>query len=299
MRKIFLTVCALFFCLLIVSCSGKVRFRVIIDTDWAADDLRTICMLLSNSEVETLAISTSEGALKPADVALKVSALLHHLQREEIPVGVGRALNIEPPVWRKQSEQIVWGNAANIVVPEQTAKDLITQTIENEEEKITLICLGTLTNLNDVLTANPELKTKIERVIWYNSSASPLRGANYEADPASADNVLASGIRIDIISGENNQEIAIDRQYIDMIAHVDNIYAKKITETHNSGVLKPVVEFRHMRMWVDLVAIYLFAPELFTSTGINKTVSLYSPANADAAEQAKNISIKILTGKRL
>ncbi|MDR0814711.1 MAG: hypothetical protein LBN37_03050, partial [Bacteroidales bacterium] len=45
--------------------SGKARFHVIIDTDGAADDLRTICMLLGNREVEVLAISTSEGALTP------------------------------------------------------------------------------------------------------------------------------------------------------------------------------------------------------------------------------------------
>ena len=45
--------------------SGKARFHIIVDTDCAADDLRTLCMLLGNREIEVLAVTTSEGALPP------------------------------------------------------------------------------------------------------------------------------------------------------------------------------------------------------------------------------------------
>jgi len=297
MKKISFTICILFFCLFANAHSGKARFHVIIDTDGAADDLRAICMLLSNREVETLAITTSEGALKPADAALKVTALLHHFYHEGIPVGVGRALDISPPAWRQQSEEIVWGDAANIAVPVQPAKDLIIQTIEEEDEKVIFICLGTLTNLNDVWTVRPDLKDRIEKVIWYNSSANPLRGANYDADRTSADKALASGVQVDIVSGEGAQEITIDGQYLEMVSRVENTYAKKMVETHNTGVLKPVTESRHMKMWDDLTVVYLFAPELFASVNISQTVSAYSLANVDAAEQANNIVVEILAGK--
>lgn len=39
--------------------SGKARFHAVVDTDGAADDLRTLCMLLGNREVEVLAVTTS------------------------------------------------------------------------------------------------------------------------------------------------------------------------------------------------------------------------------------------------
>jgi len=238
MYKIILTICISFFCLFAEAHSGKARFHVIIDTDGAADDLRAICMLLSNLEVETLSITISEGVLTPADAAQKVTALLHHFYHEGIPVGVCHTLNI---------------------------KNLIIQTIEEENEKVIFICFGTLTNLNDVLTTKPVLKERIERVIWYNSSANPLRGANYEADRTSADKVLASGVRVDIVSGEGTQEIVIDGQYL--------------------------------KMWDDLAVVYLFAPELFTSTNIRENVSMYSLANADAAGKVKDVAIQILGGK--
>jgi hypothetical protein len=63
---------------------------------------------------------------------------------------VGRAPGITPPAWRRQSEQISWGDVTNIVQPKQTAKDLIIQEIENEKNKVIIFCLGSLTNLNDI-----------------------------------------------------------------------------------------------------------------------------------------------------
>jgi len=109
MRKILFIICALFISLTVEAHSGKATYHVIIDTDGAADDLRAISMLLSSREVETLAITTSEGALSPAATAAKVKALLYHFNHEGIPVGIGRALNIAPPLWRQQSEKISWG----------------------------------------------------------------------------------------------------------------------------------------------------------------------------------------------
>lgn len=45
--------------------SGKARFHAVVDTDGAADDLRTLCMLLGNREVEVLAVTTRKGRCFP------------------------------------------------------------------------------------------------------------------------------------------------------------------------------------------------------------------------------------------
>ncbi len=297
MRQLFLLFFFLLFCLPAEAHSNEARFRVIIDTDGAADDLRAICMLLAGSQVETLAITTSEGALTPAAATLRVKALLRHFHCEEIPVGTGRALSINPPKWRQQSEAIDWGDTLDIDVSKQPAADLIIQTIEKEEEKLVFLCLGTLTNLYDVLNVKPELKERIDKVIWYNGSAQPLKGANYDADRIAADSVLRSGILVDIVTNKAIQELAVDKHYVDMIACVDNMYAKKIAETHSNGVLKPVVESRHMNMWDDLVVVYLLTPELFRAEYVDQFVSEYSPANADAVNQLREVIIQILSEK--
>jgi len=297
MRQIILTFCFVLFCVMVEAHSGKARFHVIIDTDGAADDLRAICMLLGNREVEILAITTSEGALTPVNAASKVSALLHHFHHEGIYVGTGRALNIVPPAWRQQSEQVPWGDDTGISTPMQTSTDIIIQAVEIEEEQVIFLCLGALTSVSDALTAQPKLKGKIDRIIWYNSSANPLKGANYDADPASAERVLASGVRVEMVSGEGRQEISVDKKYVEMISRVDNQYAKKIVETHSNGVLKPVVASSHMKMWDDLAVVYLFAPELFSSASIRPAVSAYFLSGLDATVQVKGFAVQILAGK--
>ncbi|KAA6333905.1 hypothetical protein EZS27_017732 [termite gut metagenome] len=70
-------VAAMCMCFFLEAYADAIRFRIIVDTDGAADDLRAICMLLANSEIDILAVVSSEGALMPADVTLKVRSLLH------------------------------------------------------------------------------------------------------------------------------------------------------------------------------------------------------------------------------
>lgn len=295
MRKLsFLFLCTVF-CLSLSAHSGKASYHVIIDTDGAADDFRAICMLLSNSEVEVLAITTSEGALMPAGAAQKVSSLLHHFHHEGIPVGVGRNLNITPPQWRKQSEQIAWGATEGIAAPSLPAKDLIIETLEDEDEKVVVICLGTLTNLNDALEANPGLKGDIDRVLWYNSHTESYTGSNHKADSQSVENILKSGIKVEIVSG-GQMNIPVDNSYLEMMAQINNPYAGYIADVHQQTILKPVVASAHMKTWDDLVVVYLYTPEIFTTESIRPAVTLHK-LREDALVKAKESIVSILTGK--
>ena len=172
--------------------SGKARFHAVVDTDGAADDLRTLCMLLGNREVEVLAVTTSEGALLPDSAAVRVRALLDSFYHEGVPVGAGRAVNAPAPAWRAHSAQVDWGDAAAGDGDFSPAQALIAETLENEEEKVVVIALGALTNLYDVLRENPASGDRIDRIVWYNSRAEPLSGANFETDSVAARYVLAA-----------------------------------------------------------------------------------------------------------
>lgn len=73
--------------------SGKARFHMIIDTDGAADDLRTLLLLRGNREAEVLAIVSSEGALPPRR--------RHSRPTLCVPTSTTRA---SPSVWGAQSK---------------------------------------------------------------------------------------------------------------------------------------------------------------------------------------------------
>ncbi|MDR1455142.1 MAG: nucleoside hydrolase [Tannerella sp.] len=289
--------CWLAGCLCAAAHSGKARFHVLIDTDGAADDLRTICMLLGNREVEVLSVTASEGALTPAGAARQATALLRHFHHEGIPVGTGRLLGVPPPAWRSHSEAACWGDTACLTVSPQQAADLLVRTIENEDERVTVVCLGTLTNLHDALEGRPELKERIERVIWYSRSAQPLQGANYDADPVSAGRVLASGIPVRIISANRQHPLPVDGAYLEAISGIEGEYARHIVRMHGNGAYRPAVASGHMQAWDDWTAVYLFAPELFDSVAVAPAVSAHRPADAPSVARATDAIVRILTGR--
>lgn len=279
--------------------SGKARFHAVVDTDGAADDLRTLCMLLGNREVEVLAVTTSEGALLPDSAAVRVRALLDSFYHEGVPVGAGRAVNAPAPAWRAHSGTVDWGDAATATSGAgfPAASALIAETLGEEEEKVVFIALGALTNLYDVLRENPASGDRIDRIVWYNSRAEPLSGANFETDSVAARYVLASGVPVTVVSANPACPVVVTPALIDSVAAVPNVYARKIAATHRTPPLAKLVGERHLEAWDDLVAVYLFAPELFSIRELNGTVRACELSDKSAAAEAQTRLTAILRGK--
>ena len=277
--------------------SGKARFHAIIDTDGAADDLRTLCMLLGNREVEVLAVTTSEGALPPAESAASVRALLDGFYHEGVPVGAGHPTGAAAPVWRTHSRQVDWGDTLSVRTAFPPAQALIAETLEDEEEKVFFIALGALTNVCDALRENPALGDRIDRIVWYNNQAEPLAGANFEADSVAARAVLASGVPVAVVSATPACPLVVTPSLLDSIAAVPTVYARKIADTHRAAPLAKLVDAGHLQAWDDLVAVWLFAPELFVPREVSGSVTSYSLPDEASAGRAQAEILAILRGK--
>lgn len=278
--------------------SGKARFHVIVDTDGAADDLRTISLLLGNRELEVLALTSSEGALHPDTAAYRAAALLRSFYHEGVPVGVGRAVDYPAPEWRTLSEQISWGEATDAPGSFPAATELIARTLENEEERVVFVALGPLTNLADLLDARPDLAGRIERVVWYDDAVPAPSGPNYRTDTLAARKVLASGLKTEIISENPDHPVAVDAVLIDSIAAVGTPYAKRIVATHRTEPVSDMIRQEHLRAWDDLVPVYLFAPELFARRGYGEHADIYTLRDAEAADRARELIVELLRGKK-
>ncbi len=251
--------------------SGKARYHLVIDTDGAADDLRTICLLLGNREAEVLALTSSEGAQEPRRTAACLGALLRSFHHEGIPVGCGRSTGVPAPPWRELSGQVDWGTPDTTPMPDAAA--VLAETIESEAEPVIVLALGALTNFDELFAARPALKGHIERIIWYNDR--PYAGANYDADPEAARRVLASGIPTVLISAAD-RPLRLEPAWIDSVATVPTPYARKIVLTHRTLPLSRLIEAGHLQAWDDLTALYLFRPELFDTEPLTSTVSVGS-----------------------
>lgn len=277
-QKIILLGWAVLLALAVSAHSGKPRMYMIIDTDCAADDFRTLCMLLGNRDAEILAVTTSGGALSPQQGTRKVKALLNDLYHQGIPVAAGREVGAPEPAWRKISEEFAWGSLPEAPDKQDTltACDLMIRTLEHGTKPLTVICLGPLTNIADVLSQKPALGKKIGQLIWYNSGRQPMGDINYETDTLAAKQVLASGIPVRLVSSTDPQSAPVDRFYLARLGQLESSpYARKVVRTHATPPLRAWVDTGHLKVWDELTVLSLYAPELFTVDSLSPTVEWF------------------------
>jgi pyrimidine-specific ribonucleoside hydrolase len=274
-KLIFLLIAILFLSSLVFAHSSKVKEHIFIDTDAAADDLRAICLLLASDEIEIVGMSTSDGILDPKNGWKKVRALLKSFGHEGIPTASGEISQeisgSHPPLWRRFNQHINWGDESFIETNgKRDASDLIISSIETEENPVTIVCLGPLTNLAKAFRMKPETKYGVERIVWYNDNIHPNSGTNYEIDKKAADYVLSEDIAVHVVTNSNGEEIVLTKQLLHSIGDVKTPYAQKISKSHQQREVLQKIEIGHLRLWDDLVALYLLCPELFETKIIEK-----------------------------
>jgi len=244
--------------------SAKARFHILIDTDAAPDDLRAICLFLASPEFEILAITASDGALSPEEGLLKVRALLKSLGHEGIPTALGKAVQKEKPSWRDFCQGIQWGDEEGIQVrDEMKAVDLILSAVQNEPEPVIAVCLGALTSMAQAYEANPQIKDRVSRIVWYNDSADSLSGTNYDIDRKAADDVVSAGIPLEVISNSGENACVFDARVLKSIEKVPSPYAERIADAHNDRAVWRRIESGHLKLWDDLLPAYLLYPDMF------------------------------------
>jgi rhamnogalacturonyl hydrolase YesR/inosine-uridine nucleoside N-ribohydrolase len=248
------------------------RHSVIVDTDCGIDDLRALSLLLDRPEITIHAILLSDGSLPPSEGFEKVTSLLNEFNRNMIPVACGETIKGIDPPWREFNRQIRWGKMSGNRKKEKTnATDFLADMLRESEEKIILVCLGPLTNVAGLIRKDPSLLSKTERIIWYNDSAKPMNGFNYECDKEAADIVLKSKTRIDLIANLDKPGAFFDIPVYDLCSRSETMTGKILNYVHSQPLVMEKLKQNHFRLYDDLVAIYLTNPELFNmNTGIDR-----------------------------
>ena len=188
------------------------KIPVIIDCDPGHDDAMAILWALSSPRIELRAVTTVAGNQTIEKVTTNAIKVLTKAHRTDIPVAMGA----KAPLIRKLvvGGEVVHGDSGleGPVLPEcgfdpskLTALEMLVKTIEESEEKITLIPIGPLTNIATLFIVRPDLKEKIERISLMGGGAymgnwTPAAEYNIWADPEAAKVVFNSGLPI-IMSG--------------------------------------------------------------------------------------------------
>lgn len=197
--------------------------RLVIDTDMAPDDVVAIASLLRDPAVEVLAITvTGTGEAHCPGGMFVARSIVTMLLETPLPVACGRTSPFDdaqpfPFEWRAGADS---GNGLSLVSPEfvpdkRSAGQVLAELAAGEAaagRKLTILTLGTLTNLASALELDPELPGKVTVVSMLGAvgvpgnvqpeivgSAPPTAEWNAHADPTAVRLVLEAGFDLTLI----------------------------------------------------------------------------------------------------
>jgi pyrimidine-specific ribonucleoside hydrolase len=263
----------------------KLKHSVIIDTDCGVSDLRTISLLLSLSTVKIKAVVISGNSPDRKTGFEILESLLNSFSADSVIIKNEELPGVEVNAKKTGRKQQVSYDALKIY----------RKVLGESNEKITVICLGSLTNPSELLKLEPSLVSNIGEVIWYNDNAVPLQGFNYNSDRAAAENLLKSGLNIDIISNLQYKNACFDTTVVNIadkaVTKAARIFGgtfKKVAGENNTSTDNLIVS-------EELVAISIANHELFEMTPAGEKSKIRFN-NSYSITSVNEIITDILTG---
>lgn len=264
------------------------KIPIIIDCDPGHDDAMAILWALAAPELEVRAVTTVAGNQTIEKVTNNAIKVLTKAGRSDIPVGMGA----KQPLIRKLvvGGEVVHGSSGleGPVLPEcgfapskLTALELLAKTIEESEEKITLVPVGPLTNIAALFITRPDLKEKIKRLSIMGGGAymgnwTPAAEYNIWADPEAAKVVFNSGLPI-IMSGlDVTHKAYITREENEILRAQGNeisVFAAELID-YFSRYHYEVEGFPGCTMHDPTAIAALLYPDMFTSITCNVDVEV-------------------------
>jgi purine nucleosidase len=150
------------------------RVKVLLDTDIGTDidDAWALGYAVKSPSFELLGVTVTDADTpRRAKLACK---LLSRLGRTDVPVAVGRPTPAVPP--NRVDYQFAWAEDFEAYRPIATpAVEFLAETIRKNPGAVTLIAVGPLQNLGDLVRQHPDVVPLVKRVVLMSGSI----GANY------------------------------------------------------------------------------------------------------------------------
>jgi purine nucleosidase len=145
------------------------RMKVVLDTDIGTDidDAWALGYALKSPSFELLGVTVTDADTpQRARLACK---LLHRLGRTDVPVAVGRKTPAVPP--DRVDYQFTWAEDFQTYKPVETpAVEFLADIIHRNPGQITLIAVGPLQNIGDLVRLHPDVIHLVKRVVLMSGS---------------------------------------------------------------------------------------------------------------------------------
>jgi inosine-uridine nucleoside N-ribohydrolase len=288
-----LTTAALLFAPALASFAHEVRkVPVIVDTDMALDDARSLALLARAPSLELVAVLTSDGGSSPCEGASRSHRLLNRLGRGGVAVGVGGSLAAPAPPWREISRMLdeLGSGEAPACDALPGALKLAREVLDRQDTAVTWVALGPMTNLASLLERHPQLESRIQAV-YYSGDRAELEPPDWNTarDRGAAAAVLGAGVPVYLVPPrEAEAALPLDARLLEAVAGIDSPAAQWISRLHADARMQRIVADGDTGPWDDVVALALLEPAAFESTPVRDSPHLRRvvPSSPEAVRHA-------------
>ena len=270
---------------------------IFMEHDGAVDDLLSQLLLMTMEDKEIIGINVT-----PADCFIEPATestykILQLFGRENIAIGRSDCygINAFPSEWRARPEII---NALPMLINfpqppnpyeyKEASKLLIDKLIE-AERKVSIIMTGPCTNLVKAIKKEPQLKEKIEKIVWMagafrtsgNVQTYQHDGTaewNIYWDPKSSRELFEMSLPLICIPLDVTNKVPVTKKFLSNLANQSNFRLSNLAGQFWALTIDTIPNYYYTYfMWDMLATSYLAIPKEFTVEKVRAYVSERPP----------------------
>ena len=258
------------------------KHLVLLDTDIGddIDDALALALALRSPEIELIGVTTVFG-----DTHLRARLAKHVLQlfeRNDIPVAAGISAPLQArhrPSGVAQAAILTTGANDEPAISKCSGPELIIEKAMAQPGRLTLLCIGPLTNIATALLIEPHLFMAIRSIVMMGgTSGIPWPDWNVRSDARAAQIVLAAGIPITMLGWNITSRCQLKAEDIQRLRNKNTPQTRLLSELiaiwqQHRPRWQPAYPFLHD----PLTIAALCAPELLRFEEMTARTLTYGP----------------------
>ncbi|WP_078433913.1 nucleoside hydrolase [Metabacillus halosaccharovorans] len=289
--------------------------KIYFNHDGGVDDLISLFLLLQMDTVKLTGVSVipADCYLEPAMFASRKIIDRFGNGGLDVAESNSRAKNPFPKDWRMHAFYVdalpILNEAGKVVTP---AADIpahlhLIKTIQETDEKTTLLFTGPLTDLARALDEAPEIEEKIERLVWMGGTFREEGNVhepehdgtaewNVYWDPEAAARVWETNIEIDLVALESTNQVPLTLDVREGWARErKNLGVDFLGQCY--AMVPPLVHFSTNStyyLWDVLTTAFVGKPDLVKVQTINSIVLTEGPSQGRTVETAEGRPVNVV-----
>ncbi|MFA6354264.1 MAG: nucleoside hydrolase [Candidatus Paceibacterota bacterium] len=252
-----------------------IKNKIIIDCDPGVDDALAIIFVLQSPKLEILGITTVAGNRDLKSTTRNALRVLSSFNITTIPVCAGASKPLSRNLYEpKEDSSHGIDGLGDANIPEasfeakENAVEFLKNLIEKNPGEVSLVAIGPLTNIANVLNVVDPKKIKdiwiMNGVFWKEGNATPYAEFNAYIDPEATKIVYESGVPIYAVGLDATDQFSLSRAEFEKLKEIKTFQAQFVSKIFDWAFKRRERE-KYAVFWDFLTVFWLLNRSLISS----------------------------------